>query len=111
MENSDQLRELEQKCRILVENMAQGVCVLNKKMEITFINDRLCKAWGYSRDELLGKEVCSFFEVPNKQIIRREFRERSKGKSSTYTLAGKTKGGKEIVFSVSGVPFLDGEGK
>ena len=43
MENSDQLRELEQKCRILVENMAQGVCVLNKKMEITFVNDRLCE--------------------------------------------------------------------
>jgi PAS domain S-box-containing protein len=111
VENSDQLRELERKCRILVENMGEGLLVLDENIVITFVNDRLCKAWGYSRDEILGKEICSFFEVPSKQIIRREFIKRSKGKSSTYTLAGKTKGGKELVFSVSAVPFIDKQGK
>jgi PAS domain S-box-containing protein len=111
VEKWDQSRELERKCRILVESMGQGLLALDKNMEITFVNDRLCEVWGYSRDELLGEGICTFFEGENRKIIVREFKKRSKGKSSTYTLAGKTKGGKELVFSVSAVPFVDREGK
>ena len=111
VENSDELRELERGCRILVENMGEGLLILDENIVITFVNDRLCKVWGYSRDELLGKEVCSFFEDASKKTIINEFKKRTEGKSSTYILAGSTKEGKEMFFSVSGVPLLDKEGK
>jgi len=94
-------------CRLLVENMGEGLCILNKNMVITFVNDRLCEISGYSRDEILGKKVTSFFEGVNKEIIRSEFKKRTKGKSSHYTLASRTKQGKERLFSVSGVPCID----
>jgi len=97
--------------RLLVENMGEGLCILNKNMVITFVNDRLCETTGYSKDELLGKEVTSFFEGVNKEIIRSEFKKRVKDKSSHYTLAGRTKQGKETLFSVSGVPCIDKKGK
>ena len=105
------LQELSEKYRILVENMAEGLLVLDKDMLITFVNDRLCKLWGYSRDELLGNEICSFFEGVNKKIIKSEFKKRAKGKSSTYPLARRTKEGKEMFFQVSAVPFIDEKGK
>ena len=111
VDKANQEQELDRKCRCLVENMGEGVLVLNKDTVITFVNDRLCKACGYSRDELLGKEVCSFFKDVSKKTIINEFKKRSEGKSSTYILAGSTKEGKEMFFSVSGVPLLDKEGK
>jgi len=111
VKKASQLPDLKDKYRILVENMGEGLLVLDKNRLITFVNDRLCKVWGYSRKEVLGKEISSFFEGVNKKIIGREFEKRTGGKSSTYTLAGRTKDGKEMVFSVSAVPFLDRAGR
>jgi len=111
VKKASQLPDLKDKYRILVENMGEGLLVLDKNRLITFINDRLCKAWGYSRAEVLGKEISSFFEGVDKKIIGREFQKRTEGKSSTYTSIGKRKDGKEIVFSVSAVPFLDRKGR
>jgi PAS domain S-box-containing protein len=108
---ADWLEGLEDKYKILVENMGEGLLVLDKDMLITFVNDRLCETWGYSKDEVLGKEVCYFFEGVTKKIIKSEFKKRTRGKSSTYALAGKTKDGKELFFSVSAVPFIDRKGK
>jgi len=103
------LQELEDRYRILVENMGEGLLVLDRDMHISFVNNRLCDVWGYSKDELLGKRILSFFEGQSRKIIRREFRKRTTGKSSTYLLLGKTKRGEEKFFSVSAVPFIDRE--
>ena len=106
-----QAQELEQKYRMFFENMGEGVCILDENMVITLANDKLCETSGYSRDELLGKDICSFFEGESKEIIKSEFKKRTKGKSSHYTLAGKTKEGKKIFFSVCSVPLIDKKGK
>ncbi|MFB0526100.1 MAG: PAS domain S-box protein [bacterium] len=103
----DRAEEVEQKYRIFFENMGEGVIILDKSRLITFVNDRLCRVWGYSRGELLGNEICSFFEGVNKKIIESEFKKRAEGKSSTYTLKAKTKEGKEMFFWVSAVPLLN----
>jgi len=107
----DQAEELEGKYRMFFENMGEGVCILNENMAITSVNDKLYEISGYSRGELLGKEVTSFFEGANKKIIEKEVKKRTKGKTSHYTVAAKTKEGKELFFSVCSVPLFDKEGK
>jgi len=106
-----QAQELDQKYRMFFENMGEGVCILDENMVITLVNDKLCETSGYSKDELLGKKVYTFFGGVSKEIIKRESRKRRKGKSSHYTLVGKTKEGKEIFFSVCSVPLIDKKGK
>jgi len=59
----DQPEELEEKYRILVEDMGEGVVVLNKDIETTFVNDRLCEKSGYKKEEILGK---AFVEERNR---------------------------------------------
>jgi len=103
--------ELARKCRVLVENMGQGVCLLNRNMEISFVNDKLLELSGYNRDELLGKKVPTLFEDMNRRILRVEFKKRLKGKLTTYAISAKTKQGKDLLLSISGVPLFDKEGK
>ena len=72
VDKANRVEELEQKYRMFFENMGEGVCILDENMVITLVNDNLCKTTGYSRAELLGKKVTSFFEGVNKKIIKRE---------------------------------------
>jgi PAS domain-containing protein len=61
-EKSNRLQELEKKYRILVENISEGFASCNKNMVVTFVNDKVCQIIGYSKDEILGRKVDSFFE-------------------------------------------------
>lgn len=107
----DQAEELEGKYRMFFENMGEGVCILDENMTITSMNDKLYQSSGYSRDELLGKDIRSFFGRVSKETIESEFKKRTKGKSSHYILTGKTKGGEDMFFSVCSVPLMNNEGK
>jgi len=107
LDKVNQAERLEEKYRMFFENMGEGGCILNENMAITFVNDKLCETSGYSRDELLGEDIRSFFDGVSKEIIESEFKKRVRGKSSHIVLKGKTKKGKELFFSVCSIPLLD----
>ncbi|MFB0526103.1 MAG: PAS domain S-box protein [bacterium] len=109
VDKADQGEELEQKYRIFVENMSEGLCVLDKNMVITFANNKTCEIMGCNKAELLGKDVFYFFEGESKERLRDELKKRAGGTSSTYTLLARRKKGKEVFLSVSGVPLFDKE--
>ena len=110
-DKANEAQELEQKYRILVENMGEGLCVVDKNMVITFVNDKICKIMKRNKDELLGKKAYSFYEGESRKRLEIESEKRTKGKSSTYTLPTRTKEGEKIFLSISGVPLLNKEGK
>jgi len=111
MDRIDNLEELEQKYRILIENMGQGICLLDKNMVITFANRKMCEIVECGADELSGKSVFGFFEGQNKRTLNSELKRRAQGRFSTYTISTMTKRGKEVLLSVDGVPLFDREGK
>ncbi|NIM03029.1 PAS domain S-box protein, partial [bacterium] len=101
-------KNLEEKDRVFFENLGEGVCIVDRNLVVTFVNDKLCQTSGYSRDELLGKDIRSFFDGVSKEIIENQFRKRARLKSSHYVLTGSRKDGKEGFFSVCSVPLVDG---
>lgn len=103
--------ELEKTYRILVENIGEGLCVLNKGFEPIYINRSFCEITGFSKDELLGKYVLQFVKGKTREKLKRELEKRRKGKSSCYTLKFKKRGEEEIFLLVSGVPRFDEKGK
>ncbi len=107
----DRAAELEQKYRILVESMGEGLCILDKNMMITFTNDKFCEILECRRDELLGRDVFYFYDGESNKRLRNQLKNRVTGKPSTYTLPTRTKGGKEKFLSISGVPLFDKNGK
>ncbi len=110
MDKKYQLQELKG-YRILVENVGEGLCVLNRNMVPIFVNRRACQITGYSKNEILGKSVTRFLRGNSKDKIRKEFKKRVKGYPSRYTLKFRKKKGEQLFLAVSAVPRFDEKGK
>ncbi|MFX1298169.1 MAG: PAS domain S-box protein, partial [Promethearchaeota archaeon] len=104
-------RESESRYRRLVENMNDGLTVVDDKGAFLYVNDRLCEMLGYSRDELVEKNWRTLFDEENKKIIETQMADREKGVRSSYETAWITKNGRIIYTIVSGQPIFNAAGK
>ncbi len=103
--------ELVKPYRLLMENLSEGVGVVDKNQKVIYVNGRLCEIMGLSKDEFLGSYVLDLFKGKSKEKFRRELEKRPKGQSSRYSLKFKKKGGEELFLFFSGMPFFDEKGK
>ena len=103
--------ELEKIYRISIENMGEGLCILDKNIVPIYVNRRFCEITGFRKDEFLGKPALQFVKGKTRKSFRSELEKRRKGQSSRYTLKFKKKGGEEVFLLVSGVPRFDKKGK
>ena len=98
--------------RILIENMSEGLCVLDKNFSPTFVNPKFCEITGYSKNELfLGKSALELVEDRSRKTLKKELGKRPKGEPSRYTVKVRKKNGEEAFLLVSGVPRFDKKGK
>ena len=102
---------MEKTYRILIENMGEGLCVLDKNFSPTFVNPKFCEITGYSKNELLGKPCFQLVKGKSRKILKKKLEKRPKGKSSRYTVKVRKKNGEEAFLLVSGVPRFDKKGK
>ena len=102
---------MEKTYRILIENMSEGLCVLDKNFSPTFVNPKLCEITGYSKNELLGKSCFQLVKGKSRKILKKELEKRLEGRSSRYTIKVRKKNGEEALLLVSGVPRFDKKGK
>ncbi|MBI5492618.1 MAG: PAS domain S-box protein [Deltaproteobacteria bacterium] len=69
------VRESEMKYRLLLETLQEGVWVLDRDGNTTFVNPRMAEMLGYTVEELIGKDIFSFYaerEVMEKRVERRK---------------------------------------
>ncbi len=69
------LIESETKYRSLIETSSSGVAVADETGILTMVNDRLCQIYGYSRDEVMGKQFFDFIHPDDKNKIISDFME------------------------------------
>lgn len=62
------LRESEERYRLLVETMNDGLAVQDQEGEITYVNDKFSKIIGYTKDELKGRKFCDYLDEINTEI-------------------------------------------
>ena len=103
---------MEKTYRILIENIGEGLCVLDKNFSPTFVNPKFCEITGYSKNELfLGKSASELVEDRSRKTLKKELEKRPKGEPSRYTVKVRKKNGEEAFLLVSGVPRFDKKGK
>jgi PAS domain S-box-containing protein len=90
------LRRSEQRFRILVETMNEGLVIQDDRGRLTYVNAKILEMTGYRRDEMVGRLVTDFMDKKNAIIYQRESAARSAGASESYELAFKTKAGNRI---------------
>ncbi|MCX6002098.1 MAG: PAS domain S-box protein [Chloroflexi bacterium] len=71
MEN--QIVQSEAKYRSIVDTSASGIAIADEAGTLIFVNDRLCDMYGYSRDEVLGKQFLDFIHPDERERIARDF--------------------------------------
>ena len=82
----DALRVSEEKYRMLVETMSDGLGIQDKNGLITYVNDRLRTMWGYSREKTIGRPVTDFLDESNRRILEEQMAKRRRGEHDSYEL-------------------------
>lgn len=91
----------EERYRLLVETMNDGLCVLNSEGRITFVNDRFCEISGYAPEEVEGQPSSDLL-VEDKSWRPLDHLVRARdGMEAQYDLRLKKKEGGEALVLVS----------
>jgi PAS domain S-box-containing protein len=102
----DRTRDIRRK-EFYIDNMHDGLCVLDKDDRIVDINPAFTQMLGYTKEEVIGKSVFDLFDEENKKILAEEFAKRGKGEPSTYEINIITKDHTSIPIITSGAPIIE----
>lgn len=102
------LSDSEFRFRAIVENMGEGLILMDKERTIIYVNPAYARLTGYTQQDFVGKKAGSFtLEREEQEKIAKELSVRKKGMVSTYEVYLKHKNGEKIPVLVSGAPIFD----
>jgi PAS domain S-box-containing protein len=105
------LRESEEKYRMLVEKMDEGVTFEDENGIITFVNPRVCQILDYKEDEIIGKHWRFIVPPEFQEISDIETGKRPHGVSSSYESGLLSKDGRYIPVIITATPIFSKKGK
>ncbi|MCK4359109.1 MAG: PAS domain S-box protein [Candidatus Cloacimonetes bacterium] len=105
------LLDSEKKYRALIATTEEGIGTVDENENFTFINQAAANMFGYSRKELLGKNLKLLTTPEEFQRILEQTSIRKTGKSSKYELSIFRNDGKQRILSVTATPKFDNNGR
>ncbi|UCH14630.1 MAG: PAS domain S-box protein [Bacteroidales bacterium] len=109
-EKQELLKKSEERYRMLIETMNDGLGVLDTQNKVTYINKALCNMLEYNCDEVIGNNITDFFDDKNKEIIGKQLELRRKGISKPYEIEWKGKNDKRVITNMSPRPIYNEKG-
>jgi PAS domain S-box-containing protein len=104
------LKKSEERYRLLVEKMAEGLGVMDENGVLTYVNEKLFKMIGYSKDEMIGSSLTFFFDEDNQNILKEQIEKRRRGDTGSYELTWTGKNGNKIPAIISSTPLYGADG-
>lgn len=106
------LHERNEEFQRLLQTMNEGFVIVDENEIFTYVNDKICEIFGYTRAELLNRrnEEVFPYDVANLEILRQQTAMRTQNQRSTYELHTKRKDGSPLLFRVSAMPNFDEQG-
>lgn len=102
----------EEKYRNIIANMNLGLVEVDQNEIIQYCNQGFYELSGFSRDELVGKNIANILaNKDNEEIIKEKKQQRVDGISDIYEIPVKNKQGELKWWMVSGAPNYDDTGK
>jgi PAS domain S-box-containing protein len=105
------LYNTEQRYRQLIENINEGILVLDNNASTTYVNSFLAALLGYTADEMIGKRLFEFMDDTQTRIAEEKFKHILDNPEKEYEFEFIRKNKTRIPTSVLISPLLDGTGK
>ncbi len=107
----DALKKSEQRFRMVVENMIEGLGIADMEGVLTYANPILGKILDREPSELPGHRFTDFLDQENKEIFNKQQENRKLGKSGKYTMAIKRENKDTVHILATGHPVFDDHGE
>ncbi|HHE37146.1 MAG TPA: hybrid sensor histidine kinase/response regulator [Candidatus Cloacimonetes bacterium] len=104
-----ELRESERKYRTLVEKIEEGICVVDEKENLTFVNPATAEIFGCEVKELIGRNLQDFTTPDEFKNILDQTKIRRRGETSKYEMKIIRKDGQERIIEVTASPMFEKE--
>ncbi len=69
----DDLRRSEDRYRMLVETMNEGLGVTDENLRVTYVNEKMCEMLGYQKGELIGRRADEFLEARQLEMVAKRW--------------------------------------
>ena len=101
------LKESETRYRLLIENMNDGIVIVDADNRFTYLNPQMCKMLGFNCSEMVGRDVREFLNAKDREILEKQLIERKKGSQTIYEMEWKRKDGGKVITLISPRPVFD----
>lgn len=95
----------------IVENLNEGIWVIDRFYKIQFVNPALAAMLGYQVEDLLGHSVLKLFQGVGQTTIKQQIAERKLGRSAVYEIEVQNQQGHEVLIQVESAPLFDWHGE
>jgi len=104
------LVETEQRYRVLVETMNDGLAIDDKQGIVVYANHAFCEMLDRSQEEVIGQPWFQFTKDKDQDWVQEKVEERRSGKTARYELEWVRKSGEIVPSIISATPLEDQKG-
>lgn len=106
----EKLLKSERKYRTIVETANEGVCQLNRDLEITYVNKKVLELSGYTYDDLIGRSVIQFINPDESYKLKKILGRITQEKSNNFEIRLLRKDKTEVSVAVNTTTLYDESG-
>jgi two-component system, NarL family, sensor histidine kinase UhpB len=105
------LRNSEEKYRLMVEKIESGLFLINSKNEISYVNRQMADMLGYDMDDLINEDVYNFIQKKCRDVFKKHLKVNNRGIGQTYEIQFVNKNGSPlwVLMSTSPLHKITGE--
>lgn len=105
------LHESEERFRMLVETMNEGLGIIDENGVWVYVNAGLCNMLGYFPGDLIGRSVFKFADEANREVLKEQMARRKRGEWHPYEMTYRRADERQITALVSPRPIFATDGK
>lgn len=106
----EELRESEKKYRQLIETLQEGIWVIDKDANTTFVNPRMAEMLDYTVEEMLGKSLFNFMDENGVKLAKYNMERRKQGFAEQHDFEFTRKDGSRIYTTLETSSLSDEKG-
>lgn len=100
----------EEKYRLLINSLQEGIWALDKEENTSFVNNRMAEMLGYTAEEMLGKKVFDFMDERGVKLCKEKMEKRKAGVKEQHDFELIKKDGSVLYVLMEASPIKDEDG-